>query len=159
MAWKEHLHRTWQCGELGFQILRSSSRSSPNVLFHNSGEAFPLPVSVSAGSRYRYFILLRMPIISGEANAMPRRMAAHPHALEKVCSTMRFGYRFKFSRKKVLRRSFHCVLHPVSPTHQTGESAFNLATEQVIAGRIVGRADKNQFGMSYPQQPKLSAEN
>ncbi len=36
---------------------------------------------------------------------------------------------------------------------------FNLATEQVIAGRIVGRADKNQFGMLIRSSQSLSAEN
>ena len=29
---------------------------------------------------YGYLILVNMPMMSGEANAMPKRIAAHPHA-------------------------------------------------------------------------------
>lgn len=40
---------------------------------------------------------------------------------------------------------------PIKPANQR----FNFATEQVIAGRIVGRADKNQFGMLIRSSQKL----
>ena len=37
-------------------------------------------------------------MISVEANAIPRRIAAQPHALEKVWNTTRFGYLSKSSK-------------------------------------------------------------
>ena len=39
-------------------------------------------------------------MISCEAKAMPKRMAAQPHALEKVCSTIRLGYLSSSSKKE-----------------------------------------------------------
>ena len=41
---------------------------------------------------YGHFIFVKMPMTSGEANAIPNRMAAHPHAFEKVCRIIRLGY-------------------------------------------------------------------
>ena len=75
--------------------IRSRSTSSKFTHFSTSYGFFIISMACCCVSRlmlYGYFTLLKTSMISFEANAIPNRMAAHPHALLKVLSTMRLGY-------------------------------------------------------------------
>src|SRR5271170_1570620 len=83
---------------------RSNSFTFSRNIANPSGESARIP-SAEGGDEILYgaFIQLNRFAISGDANAIPRRIPARPNALERVCMTMRFGYEGTAVHMDVLR--------------------------------------------------------
>ena len=87
-----------------------------------------------------------MSIISLEAKAIPKRIAAHPQALENVWNTTRLGYLSSLRGKTEPGK----IIVSLIQHHQSFELTkylYNFRTKQIITCRVIRRAKENQFSV------------
>ena len=88
-----------------------------------------------------------MSIISLEAKAIPKRIAAHPQALERSGIRQGWGI-YPTLRGKTEPGKNHYKPHPASPILQTDKAPFLFQNgANHFPCRIIRRAKENQFGV------------